>query len=300
MPIFSDAFGNFFQGSITGSVPYTSANVLSLMQNALGNNDRVNANVDNFSWRPNLIDETLTGTISASASPNIYTNLAIPSNARMGFCPSIPDDGYAISQYRNSSNSGVWVEAIDPTFNIGDFYFEPFINLWAVANERSVAVFLQNDMGSLFISQGVLDRSDVTLVYPDNIYTYWDINIIPGNPANTLSESGAVLINSSAITCASYGVIANFAHVRDSDQQAMTSECNLALRDATTGFPFGDVPNVYIWKVDGGETAPSGIGDIVECNHYIEGQIYCKVVGRLGNANVSDHGGDWILMKVFG
>ena len=107
-------------------------------------------------------------------------------------------------------------------------------------------------------------------------------------------------------TVSVFGTMVNYPHTNNNNI-ATQSETELYLRWGSSSdllIPVGCIPNVFKWKVSGTET-PLAIGSTVKLNMINQtpdfpstGFIYCRVVGRLGNASASDLTGDYILMRV--
>jgi hypothetical protein len=298
MTINNDAFGNYYIGNYISPDQFggvlSGTNLISLIRTALGSNDRAfyNSSGINFviSWRPNLPSETLTGAITSS--PGVGSNPTLPANSRMLLSYTTSSSSiYAKTTVGNS-------QAAASNFNMSNLFATD--KIWATVNAASISIYMQNTDPArhVFLSQGVLENS--SLPYPENLYSLFLYNYTTTWRARGDAYTSVVNI------AHSFGANANYAHNRLSDGTPTTSEVELYVRDATTNNPYGFIPNVFKWKVDGSEVAPN-IGDTVRLNlanatGYYAGQgiIYCKVVGRLGNTTESDGGGDYILMRTFG
>lgn len=297
MTINNDAFGNYYVGNYISPDQFgevvSGTNLISLIRTVLGSNDRAfyNSNGVNFviSWRPNLPSETLTGAITSS--PSAGSNPTLPVNSRMLL-------SYSTSSTHIYAKTTV---GASQTFFYNLSSLGSTDKIWATANATSISIYLQVGAtpNHVFLSQGVLQNS--SLSYPENLYSLY----LNKQGSSIWGARGDAYTSVSNIIH-SFGANANYAHNKLSDGTPTTSEVELYVRDATTNNPYGFIPNVFKWKVDGSEAAPT-LGDTVRLNlanatGYYAGQgiIYCKVVGRLGNATETDGGGDYILMRTYG
>jgi|GEM_PF-3025612 len=307
MTIFNDAFGNYYIGSKFGTTPINWAEILTCIRQALGSNDRANGTlVDGpvfffrIDWRPNITQETLTGTITTPGF-NSWPTAFNPNTTRFIFQMG---DG---SNYTNSFNASVITHG-----NLGRAYgsvavMNPSTNsqviCWMVANNSSFSIFIfKNALNYYFFSNGVLSNSD--FAFPLNSYCFYTGRASEGFSNSLLQNqcSAGTLVDN--LLVATTGAIANYAHTKINGT-ATQSEVELYLRRPTLNtVPLGYIPNVFKWKVDGTEPAPQ-LGDIVSLNmanatsaYKNHGVIHCVVVGRLGNTNALDLTGDYILMRV--
>lgn len=286
MTITTDNFGNYYLGNFVAGYSFTTADLLSLMRTALGSDDRANLNGTTsfkIDWRPNIVEETLTGVIVIPSSNTVTTTLT--ANSRMSFgYPAFVNSTPFVSAFLTGGG-----HSLGQTFPVS-IVNSPF---WAIANSTSVSFYVQ-DSAKYFFSQGVLLNSP--LPFPQNLYSISIYNARINSKVSTdFIKSVHTFTNK-----------ANYAHTKASDSTATQSEVELYLRDFDTDIPYGYIPNVFKWKVDGDEVAPV-VGDVVRLNmsaatgNYVgQGTIFTKVVGRLGSTNNADGAGDYLLMKVAG
>lgn len=306
MPITSDAFGNFYTGNyIVGDI-VNWTEVLSCFRQALGSNDRANLNtsalnLSRIDWRPNLLAETLTGVIAPSTVPFMSDNpnsggagvFTLSANSRMAFSYSVGGNrhsmfpgGGIINQISYPSGDPIDINSTDA--------------MWVVANKQSISYFIyRNSSNYYFFSQGFLLNSP--LPFPQNAYSV----VVTNN--NTIYRYQARGFAGTVVkTMHETGVKANYNHIKLSNGLPTQSEVELYLRDASTDIPYGYVPNVFKWKVDGEEVALA-IGDVVRLNmvnatgeYAGQGNIFCKVVGRIDGTPPSSLNltGDYLLMKI--
>lgn len=295
MTITNDAFGNYYVGNyITGDV-LNWTEVLSCLRQALGSNDRANMAAPRLDWRPNIAEETLTGVVGVPTTPYITSESTLATNSR--FASSYyPNIGYKESVLGASGSINT------VTLDLSLPAYTGLSKIHICANNRSFAYFLELSSNVFyFMSEGVLLNN--TLGYPNNIYHLGiSTNTLAPSAGNTkivsASRAGGLLT-----TIQTFGTITNYSHTKLSDSNNTTSEVELYLR-SSTGVPYGYVPNVFKWKVDGVETVPT-IGQVVKLNfanasnqYAGQGNVFCKVVGRLGNASVTDLTGDYLMMRI--
>ena len=309
MLITQDSFGNTFAGNFVSGHLWDPNTLLTVLRTALGSNDRANINFqdkNNFriDWRPNIPEETLTGEIAIPLHQNIIGNFSssVTANARMGFSHAIN----IVSGIRSTLllDTDVYnnteANVASPGFLTGEY--------WAVATKSSLSYFVYSTpLNYLFISIGVLKNSNLT--YPMNRYGFYvarSSNEVFINNHNLVAITNAINSNLGVVDIKTNGSIANYAHIKLSDSTATNSEVELYLRRSSNNVPLGYVPNVFKWKVDGGELAPT-IGDVVRLNmanatgdYAGQGNIFCKVVGNLGNTSNTDLTGDYLLMRIAG
>lgn len=304
MPITNDTFGNYYMGNFIGGNLVDWIEVLSCLRQALGSNDRANLNMLDINraridWRPNLVTETLTGVIGVPSSPFIshMDGFQLINNSRIGFAYSAGDlKNHSLFPGGGSVNAISYLPAI--LFNIN-----PTDTIWVVANKQSISFFIYRSPSfHYFFSQGFLLNS--SLAFPQNAYsvlaTYnGNSNSVPSYIYQARGFAGTVVK-----TMHETGIKANYNHTKLSDGLPTQSEVELYLRDASNDVPYGYVPNIFKWKVDGNEVAPA-IGDTVRLNmanatgeYAGHGNIFCKVVGRSGAVVDTDLTGDYILMRV--
>jgi len=305
MTINSDAFGNYYLGnyiagqqlgSLTGTV---YEELQTFHRTALGSDDRASwysnvASNISIAWRPNIPEETLTGVITNTENPG--TNPTLPANTRMML-------------FYTTSGASIHAKTLignGQTFSTNPTSLTSSVPIWATANSKSISLFMAvggtapNYNDYYFLSQGVLENS--VLSYPENLYSFY----LRVNTYGNADRSRGNVYSSVVHTVHGFGANANYDHIKLSDGTPTTSEVEFYLRDSITNNPYGFIPNVFKWKLDGSEVAPN-LGDTVRLNlanatGYYAGQgiIYCKVVGRLGNNSETDEGGDYILMRTYG
>lgn len=301
MAITQDAFGNTFAGNFASGDAWEPNTLLTTLRTALGSNDRANINrldLSNFriDWRPNITDETRTGVIPSPSSKAIESGAyTLAANSRFGFSFYDASDGNAHSAIMLISNT---IDRADnnissPTFPNDSIY-------WAVATDSSISFFVSSSPTNYsFISIGVLKDSDFS--FPDNTYGLhlYQYNITTGKQVQGNGINGSLVV-----PIKTFSSVANYPHTKESDVSATTSEVELYLRRETDNFPLGYVPNVFKVKVDGSDPSIT-IGDTVRLNlvnatvYYTgQGNIFCKVVGRLGNTSENDMTGDYLFMRI--
>ena len=307
MPITNDAFGNFYMGDFIAGNLVNWTEVLSCLRQALGSDNRANLNVLDINraridWRPNLVAETLTGVIGVPSFLFYLDNYQLTNNSRIGFAYSAGDQ-----KTHSVFPGGGLVNAISylpaTLFNITSTD-----TMWVVANKQSISFFIYRNLSAFyFFSQGFLLNSP--LGFPQNAYSI--VASYNGSSQNgfgipiylyqTRGFAGSVIK-----TMHETGVKASYAHTKLSDGTSTQSEVELYLRDASTDIPYGYVPNIFKWKVNGSEAAPA-IGDVVRLNtaDYVgeyeeQGNIFCRVVGRTGAVENAAFTGDYLLMRVAG
>ena len=310
MTINSDAFGNYYVGNYISGEAFDVSFINQVLTQALGSSDRFALSTTpndkwRIDWRPNIPEETLTGAIPTGNS-YIGSNLVektLNSNARLAL--SNTNVGSYYSLYEGNIPGQLKGISADSLNSLTDV-------LYITANNSSISIFVYYsdiDKG-LFFSQGLLNNS--ALSFPDNIYTLYNRS----SDINTGTSSEKIIsecfVSGQIKPNRVFGTIANYDHIKLSDGSPTTSEVELYLRDTVTNIPYGYIPNLFKWKVDGTEVYPN-IGDTVRLNmsnavgdYAGHGIIYCKVVGRLGldsTSNVADSkevGGDYILMRTYG
>jgi len=285
MSITTDNFGNYYLGNFVAGYSFTREDLLSLMRTALGSDDRANINGTfpfRIDWRPNIVEETLTGAIANPPFSNVSAILAANSRMALGY----PSSGsYSNAAFLTGLGGGVYFNYSSPVNKAS----------WMIANSTSISFYIEvSSSVSYFFSQGVLLNSP--LPFPQNLYY---LSIYNGRINSKVSTDFVKSVHT-------FTEKANYSHTRASDSTATQSEVELYLRDSTTDIPYGYIPNVFKWKVDGAEVLPA-FGEIVRLDmsaattHYAaQNTILCKVVGRLGNASLTDSAGDYLLMKVAG
>lgn len=313
MLITQDSFGNTFAGNFVSGHLWDPNTLLTVLRTALGSNDRANINFqdkNNFriDWRPNIPEETLTGEIAIPPRRDIgnfmvYSN-TITANARMGFSHAVVLRNWQDNQGTVILDTDVYnttgINVASPGFLAGEY--------WAVATKSSLSYFVYSTpLNYLFISIGVLKNSNLT--YPMNRYGFYAArsnNELNVNGNSLVALTNAINSNLGVVDIKTNGSIANYAHTKLSDGTATNSEVELYLRRSSNNVPLGYVPNVFKWKVNGSELAPA-IGDIVRLNmanatgdYAGQGNIFCKVVGSLGNTSNTDVTGDYLLMRIAG
>ena len=298
MAITNDAFGNFYMGNFIVGDLVNWTDVLSCFRQALGSNDRANLNISNVNdarieWRPNLISETLTGVIAIPSYISIAINTPLSTELKPN---SIISFAYTNSQSFGHSlfpNGGTTNIVLCPSFPM---VINSTDAMWVVANKQSISYFIyRNQSNYHFFSQGFLLNS--SLPFPQNAYSVFASN----NSSYTYQARG--FAGTVVKTMHETGVKANYNHIKLSNGLPTQSEVELYLRDASTDIPYGYVPNVFKWKVDGEEVGLA-IGDVVRLNmanatgeYAGQGNIFCKVVGRL-SPNGTNLTGDYLLMKI--
>ena len=306
MTIFNDTFGNFYIGSYIAGNSLDWNEVVTCFRLALGSSERVNFKSDNLSalridWRPNLVEETLTGEIPVPLQDRLSDGFAgyeLSNNSRISLAYT-KQNTYANSLFKTGVANLFFLASSHPFIQLTNND-----NFWMVANNRSISFFIyRNNSVSYFFSQGFLLNSN--LLFPENSYALYNSR----NTSNYNFECHAKGFAGSLLkTLHTFGDKANYTHTKLSNNEVTTSEVELYLRDANTDIPYGYVPNIFKWKLDGNEIVPN-IGDTVRLNlnnaiGYYEGQgnIFCKVVGQLGNTSntVTDTGRDYILMRIYG
>ena len=296
MAITNDAFGNFYMGNFIVGDLVNWTDVLSCFRQALGSNDRANLNTSNVNearieWRPNLISETLTGVIaipSDTSIANTTLSTELKPNSRISFAYTNSLSGHSLFP-----NGGTTNTVICPNFSM---VINSTDAMWVVANKQSISYFIyRNQSNYHFFSQGFLLNS--SLSFPQNAYSVFASN----NSSYTYQARG--FAGTVVKTMHETGVKANYNHIKLSNGLSTQSEVELYLRDASTDIPYGYVPNVFKWKVDGEEVGLA-IGDVVRLNmanatgeYAGQGNIFCKVVGRL-SPNGTNLTGDYLLMKI--
>ena len=308
MPITNDTFGNYYMGNFIGGNLVDWTEVLSCFRQALGSDDRANLNKDNLNlaridWRPNLVAETLTEVISPPSHPfifrysyDLWRGTTLTNGSRLAFAYNwhnhsfFPGGGEINAIPRPNS-----IELINPTTD----------TIWVVANKQSISFFIYRSPSfHYFYSQGFLLNSPLT--FPQNAYTivasYNGLSSYNSGPIYAYQARG--FAGTVVKTMHETGVKANYNHTKLSDGLPTQSEVELYLRDASNDVPYGYVPNIFKWKVDGNEVAPD-IGDVVRLNmanatgeYAGHGNIFCIVVGRSGAVVDTDLTGDYILMRV--
>jgi hypothetical protein len=306
MAITNDAFGNYYIGNfITGDlVDWTE--VLSCFRQALGSDDRANINgttninITRIDWRPNLIEETLTGVIEIPGANSINTNpnlgvsgYTLTANSRQAFAyNNTVSNNLAGTTFLNQvAFANGTSNQVATTSRIS---FLSTDSIWLVASKQNISFFVyRNPTTFYFFSSGFLLYSGLS--YPDNAYTIITLN-------NQIISKG--FSSSSLKSIHTFGTKANHDHTKLSDGLTTQSETELYLRDASTDIPYGYVPNIFKWKVDGNEEVKA-IGDVVRLNmanaageYTGQGNMFCKVVGRLGSTSNTDLTGDYLLMKI--
>jgi hypothetical protein len=313
MTITNDAFGNYYIGNYVAGTSLDWTTVLNCLRQALGSDDRANLASSELSsaridWRPNIPEETLTGVIPVSSESRLWTGnqaaFTLVSNSRISFSYAAQANGYA---------STLFLTGVDNLFQNAHTQLTPnnTDSFWMVANNRSLSYFIyKNENAYYFYTSGFLLNSG--LAFPQNAYAFYISRngdafdpVIGGNAQSY--EVHARGFTGSLRTLHTSTAKANYNHNRLSDGAATTAEVEFYLRDAATDIPYGYIPNVFKWKVDGTEEAVA-IGSTVRLNvsnaigYYAgQGSIFCKVVGRLGNTrNSFDPNGDYILMRTGG
>ena len=298
MAITNDAFGNFYMGNFIVGDLVNWTDVLSCFRQALGSNDRANLNISNVNearieWRPNLISETLIGVIAIPSYPSIAINTPLSTelkpNSRISFAYT-NSQSFGHSLFPNGGTTNI---VLCPNFSM---VINSTDAMWVVANKQSISYFIyRNQSNYHFFSQGFLLNS--SLSFPQNAYSVFASN----NSSYTYQARG--FAGTVVKTMHETGVKANYNHIKLSNGLSTQSEVELYLRDASTDIPYGYVPNVFKWKVDGEEVGLA-IGDVVRLNmanatgeYAGQGNIFCKVVGRL-SPNGTNLTGDYLLMKI--
>lgn len=308
MPITNDTFGNYYMGNFIGGNLVDWTEVLNCFRQALGSNDRANLNTTpgnasqaRIDWRPNLVTETLTGVISPPVHPFIaelgfWQSMTLTDGSRLGFS--------YMSNYQNHSffPGGGEVNAIANPNNLASINSTDTI--WVVANKQSISFFIYRSPSfHYFYSQGFLLNSPLN--FPQNAYSIVaSYNGLASNTGPIYAYQARGFAGTVVKTMHETGVKANYNHTKLSDGLPTQSEVELYLRDVSTDIPYGYVPNVFKWKVNGGEIAPA-IGDVVRLNmanatgeYAGHGNIFCKVVGRSGAVEDTALTEDYILMRV--
>lgn len=311
MPITNDAYGNFCMGNFIAGDPVDWTEVLSCFRQALGSNGRCNLNVGSLSqmrlaWRPNLVPEALTEAVDYPLNPYFSTSNSssiATGNSRISLAYTVLSNGHSLFPGGGAQN--VILNPSSPiTINSTD-------TMWVVANKQSISYFIYRSPDyHYFFSQGFLSNSP--LDFPQNAYSVvascngsTDIpnyGAVPNYWYQSRGFSGAVIK-----TMHESGDKSNYVHTKLIGNTTTQSEVELYLRDASTDVPYGYVPNIFKWKVDGSETGLA-IGDIVRLSmasaigEYVgQGNIFCKVVGRSSNLDGNYAlTGDYLLMRVAG
>lgn len=298
MAITNDAFGNFYMGNFIVGDLVNWTDVLSCFRQALGSNDRANLNISNVNearieWRPNLINETMIGVIAIPSYTSIAINTPLSTelkpNSRISFAYT-NSQSFGHSLFPNGGTTNI---VLCPNFSM---VINSTDAMWVVANKQSISYFIyRNQSNYHFFSQGFLLNS--SLSFPQNAYSVFASN----NSSYTYQARG--FAGTVVKTMHETGVKANYNHIKLSNGLSTQSEVELYLRDASTDIPYGYVPNVFKWKVDGEEVGLA-IGDVVRLNmanatgeYAGQGNIFCKVVGRL-SPNGTNLTGDYLLMKI--
>lgn len=309
MTIKKDNRGNYFEGSTLNGAPWSPDKLLALLHASLGSTGRAFLSKESnavwrIDWRTNedTTEENITGAIDTSVgniirqfySPSVPQQL-LAENARFAFSlntsssGNISQDKY--SPYLMANNSvqnfaNAW-EKLSNGFSSSAIF-------WAVARDSNFAFFIQSGSNTFFISQGLL--LDARLAFPGSQYS-----IASKGGTRTL---GAVQNGGNYIDISTSGDIANFAHVRKSDDTSMESEVELYFRQTSNGDYLGYAANLWKLHIDEGETAPN-VGDIVVLDLSLatgyykgEGEVPCIVAARLGNTSAIDLTGDYILMRI--
>lgn len=301
MTITNDAYGNYFIGNKDTTDLLNWDELLSCMRQALGSNDRAalfksdHTGFNNYAridWRPNIPQETLTGAIAVS---NTYPQQPLNLNTSRFSVIYYTINTVTTSLINNGSIIGhdTGARKIDNSSNTTLF--------WAVANRQSISYFLfKSNTNYYFHSVGVLNNSDQA--FPGNAYAF----AIQSTPEWFDQYEVSAKTSFADASVSVFGTVANYPHTNNNNI-ATQSETELYLRWASNNdvsMPVGCIPNVFKWKVDGTET-PLAIGSTVKLNMINQtpdfpstGFIYCRVVGRLGNASKRDLTGDYILMRV--
>ena len=298
MAITNDAFGNFYMGNFIVGDLVNWTDVLSCFRQALGSNDRANLNTSNVNearieWRPNLINETMIGVIAIPS----YTSMAINTplstelkpNSRISFAYT-NSQSFGHSLFPNGGTTNI---VLCPNFSM---VINSTDAMWVVANKQSISYFIyRNQSNYHFFSQGFLLNS--SLSFPQNAYSVFASNY------NSYTYQARGFAGTVVKTMHETGIKANYNHIKLTNGLSTQSEVELYLRDASTDIPYGYVPNVFKWKVDGEEVGLA-IGDVVRLNmanatgeYAGQGNIFCKVVGRL-SPNGTNLTGDYLLMKI--
>jgi hypothetical protein len=225
----------------------------------------------------------------------VYT-YTIATNSRISFSYATQADGYASTLFLTGTDNLFLNVHTQLTPNNTDSF-------WMVANNRSLSYFIyKNENAYYFYTSGFLLNSG--LAFPQNAYAFYISANASGQTSPTQCHSRG--FTGALRTLHTSTVKANYNHNRLSDGATTTAEVELYLRDAATDIPYGYIPNVFKWKVDGTEEAVA-IGNTVRLNvsnatgYYAgQGSIFCKVVGRLGNTTNQDLTGDYILMRTGG
>ncbi len=299
MPITQDAFGNTFLGNYLLADSYTTSDFLDFLRTALGSNDRANSTTNSrFDWRPNIVEETLSGAIPTPPNGTITTSTAngytLAANSRMAF------------QLNGSFLLASGQSNVVPPYGTGSGGFlGGGSSVLAVGTSRNFAAFIKNTgepTRNYFVSQGVFLNSPLS--YPNNRYHI--TSITDGTPSagvRSRSYDGVATISMFAS-----GAIANYAHTKLSDGQPTTNEVELYLRRQLDDNHLGFVPNVFKVKIEPPNTSVL-IGDIVRLNmadaqsgsfYFGQGTIFCVVAGRLGNTSETDLTGDYLFMRIAG
>lgn len=299
MAIYNDNFGNFYIGNRYGTTLIDWTEVLSCIRQALGSNDRANANIHGnntlakIEWRPNTTQETLSGTIAVPSLDNY--GIGNKSTSRFGFYFERGSSVFAISV---SANGPTHTFGGNPTmFNAGSAI------CWLTASAKNFSLFLfQNATNYSFFSNGLLSNSNFN--FPLNSYCFQAGVAHTGYPTSLNQNQcrGGTLVDNLLVQTT--GAIANYSHTKKNGTGTQ-SEVEFYLRRPNPNTtPLGYIPNVFKWRVDGQEPAPQ-IGDIVSLNmanatteYAGHGVIYCVVVGRLGNTSELDLTGDYLFMRV--
>lgn len=298
MAIYNDNFGNFYIGNRYGTTLVNWTEVLSCIRQALGSNDRANANIHpvatlvKIDWRPNVAQETLSGVITA---PFFNTIIGDTSTIRFSFLFDT-----ASSKSIISFGSG----GISHTFSGKPTMFSTQTSIcWVAASAKNFSLFLfQNATNYYFFSNGLLSNSNFN--FPLNSYCF-QTGVAHTGYTTSVNQNqcrGGTLVDNLLIQAT--GAIANYSHTKKNGTGTQ-SEVEFYLRRPNPNTtPLGYIPNVFKWRVDGQEPAPQ-IGDIVSLNmanatteYAGHGVIYCVVAGRLGNTSELDLTGDYVLMRV--
>ena len=296
MPITNDTFGNFYIGNFIVGDIVNWTEVLSCFRQALGSNDRANLNTSSVNearieWRPNLINETLIGGIAIPSDTKITNTTFSPElkpNSRISFAYAGNNASLGHSLFPNGGMTNI----VFPTHSA--ISINSTDAMWVVANKQSISYFIYRDSSNYhFFSQGFLLNS--SLPFPQNAYSVF-VTYSYGNSYYRYQARG--FAGTVVKTMHNTGVKANYNHIKLSNGLPTQSEVELYLRDASTDIPYGYVPNVFKWKVDGEEVGLA-IGDVVRLNmanatgeYAGQGNIFCKIVGRI------DETGDYLLMKI--